>query len=700
MAGFKEGAIQLKKKDSLSPSDSGSVKVLINSLGQMYTVNEFGVSALIQGGGVSDHKVYATSADQIPGTLLDKIYPGINTYINTLGPTSASYLEIGTLGKVSTSANDIQAYLQNKIVAGSGTILDIINDVTYGKQLRISLDGSGQGAIDWSVLTNKPTASSTTSGVLTSADWNTFNNKQSALTSASNIVIKSVSATSLSGTMYGNVVGNSSTASKLTSAYTINVNGDIIGTATAFDGTSNIIIPTTLPSILTAGIYTKLVVNAKGQVTSGGYLSSSDIPTISWSNISSIPTASSTTSGVLTSTDWNTFNNKQSAITSASSLTFNTISAINFIESGISLSAKYSPYSVYTTVNSNSATWNNKQSALTSASNIVVGNISATNFIESGISLSAKYAPYSVYTTVNSNSATWNNKQNAITTGTSAQYLRDDLSLGTFPTTLAGYGITDAFTQTLADARYPQLSVQYTNPTWLAGIDATTIKTGTIDLARLPALPSANTIVCTTIPTMSASDQLLVAKGTVVIESSTGNTYRYSGTGSVVLTTSYIQQSDLTPDWAVITNKPTNVSTWANDAGYLTNASSLSWSKVTGTPTTLAGYGIADAASSSHTHLWAHITDKPSTFTPSAHAHAIADVTGLQTALDSKTPTTITSYIGQPVDTNTLTFFQTCHTYNTAANRNNKQSALTSASNIVVGNISATNFIESGISLS
>lgn len=190
---------------------------------------------------------------------------------------------------------------------------------------------------------------------------------------------------------------------------------------------------------------------------------------------------------------------------------------------------------------------------------------------------------------------------------------------------------TDARVKLYGDTVYPQLSVQYTNPTWLAGIDATTIKTGTIDLARLPALPSANTIVCTTIPAMSAGDQLLVSKGTVVIESTTGNTYRYSGTGSVVENASYIQQSDMTPDWAVITNKPTNVSTWTNDAGYLTAASSLAWGKLTGVPATFTP--------SAHTHLWADLTDKPSTFAPSAHVHVIADTTGLQAALDSKQPT-------------------------------------------------------------
>lgn len=37
-----------------------------------------------------------------------------------------------------------------------------------------------------------------------------------------------------------------------------------------------------------------------------------------------------------------------------------------------------------------------------------------------------------------------------------------------------------------------------------------------------------------------------------------------------------------------------------------------------------------------HTHLWADITNPPATFPPSAHSHVIADVTGLQTALDAK----------------------------------------------------------------
>jgi hypothetical protein len=40
-------------------------------------------------------------------------------------------------------------------------------------------------------------------------------------------------------------------------------------------------------------------------------------------------------------------------------------------------------------------------------------------------------------------------------------------------------------------------------------------------------------------------------------------------------------------------------------------------------------------ANTVHTHLWADITDKPATFTPASHTHAIGDVTGLQAALDA-----------------------------------------------------------------
>lgn len=50
-----------------------------------------------------------------------------------------------------------------------------------------------------------------------------------------------------------------------------------------------------------------------------------------------------------------------------------------------------------------------------------------------------------------------------------------------------------------------------------------------------------------------------------------------------------------------------------------------------------AGYSVYTAGAATSVP-WSGITDKPDTFTPSEHNHAIANVTGLQTALEGKAP--------------------------------------------------------------
>ena len=53
---------------------------------------------------------------------------------------------------------------------------------------------------------------------------------------------------------------------------------------------------------------------------------------------------------------------------------------------------------------------------------------------------------------------------------------------------------------------------------------------------------------------------------------------------------------------------------------------------------TSLAYGVA-SASGSTTVEWTDVLNKPSTFTPSSHTHAISDVTNLQTSLDGKAAT-------------------------------------------------------------
>ena len=134
---------------------------------------------------------------------------------------------------------------------------------------------------------------------------------------------------------------------------------------------------------------------------------------------------------------------------------------------------------------------------------------------------------------------------------------------------------------------------------------------------------------------------------------------------------------------------------------YLTSAN-LTYANLTGTPTTLAGYGITDGLTISsanstysvlgHTHAianvtglqtaldaklesanftYSNLTGKPSTFAPSAHTHAISEVTGLQTALDAKLPSanfTYANLTGTPNLTLYLTTANASSTYQPLGN--------------------------------
>ncbi|MCC5464801.1 pyocin knob domain-containing protein [Pelosinus baikalensis] len=65
-------------------------------------------------------------------------------------------------------------------------------------------------------------------------------------------------------------IGNSATATKLTTARTIATSGDAIGAAVAFDGTANVTIPLTLAaSGVAAGTYKSVTVDAKGRTIAG-----------------------------------------------------------------------------------------------------------------------------------------------------------------------------------------------------------------------------------------------------------------------------------------------------------------------------------------------------------------------------------------------------------------------------------------------
>ena len=94
---------------------------------------------------------------------------------------------------------------------------------------------------------------------------------------------------------------------------------------------------------------------------------------------------------------------------------------------------------------------------------------------------------------------------------------------------------------------------------------------------------------------------------------------------------------------------------------YLTSAN-LTYANLTGTPTTLAGYGITDGLT---------ISSANSTYAVLGHTHAISEVTGLQTALDAKLPSanfTYANLTGTPNLTLYLTTANASSTYQPLGN--------------------------------
>lgn len=146
------------------------------------------------------------------------------------------------------------------------------------------------------------------------------------------------------------------------------------------------------------------------------------------------------------------------------------------------------------------------------------------------------------------------------------------VTAGSNPTTLAGYGITDA-----ANISHTHESAD------IVSLDAAKL-TGMVDIARLPKGALERVIVV-------ENDEARFALTNE--EAQNGDTVKVNATSTM-----YFIKDD------------TNL---ANENGY-----------------------EVYTAGSATTVPWSGVSDKPTSFTPSAHTHAMADVTGLEAALEQK----------------------------------------------------------------
>lgn len=89
--------------------------------------------------------------------------------------------------------------------------------------------------------------------------------------------------------------------------------------------------------------------------------------------------------------------------------------------------------------------------------------------------------------------------------------------------------------------------------------------------------------------------------------------------------------------WKTIAFTDSKVSSagYADSAG---SANSVAWGNVSGRPSSMPASDVYSwaKASSKPSYSWSEISGKPGSFTPSAHTHTIANITNLQSTLDSK----------------------------------------------------------------
>lgn len=135
-----------------------------------------------------------------------------------------------------------------------------------------------------------------------------------------------------------------------------------------------------------------------------------------------------------------------------------------------------------------------------------------------------------------------------------------------------------------------------------------------------------NTVVTLHGETLTARDEAVVAKNQAQASATAAATFDpanfYTKTAA---DGRYLQTANFT--WTNLTGKPST---------FAPSAHSHVIADVTGLQTALNGKQASGSYVTTANFTWTSLTGKPTTFAPSAHSHVIADVTGLQTALDGK----------------------------------------------------------------
>ena len=264
-----------------------------------------------------------------------------------------------------------------------------------------------------------------------------------------------------------------------------------------------------------------------------------------------------------------------------------------------------------------------------------VGNITTLGTLSAGNGSSTQWN--NVWTTVNANSGAWS------AGGGGGGGAADWTYIANKPTTLAGYGITDAAPSSLTTV------VASNSSTW--GDKSFSSITGKPTTLAGYGITDATSSGLTTFVSANSSTWADKAFSSITGTPTTLAGYGITDAASSTLTTLVASNSATwgAPSFASITSKPTTLAEYGiTDAASSSlttlvqnNSSTWSdqyWSSIMGKPTTLAGYGITDAASTSYVN---------STFIPASGGTITGSlsVLGNLTYIDTSVAVTSAMYI-------------------------------------------------------
>ena len=149
---------------------------------------------------------------------------------------------------------------------------------------------------------------------------------------------------------------------------------------------------------------------------------------------------------------------------------------------------------------------------------------------------------------------------------------------------------------------------------------ASSINAGVLDPARIPVINTSIQVISQGgLEHLTTEQQNTIIQGAIVTTID-GRRFLYVS-GNKTIVPSYITLADVTPDWSVISSKPTefNPSAHTHAISSITGLQSIAtWVN------TNSGNLVSN---------WSDIPDKPTEFNPSAHTHAISSVNGLEPAV-------------------------------------------------------------------